>query len=159
MVGGVVRVEGGAGKARSIADQVRAELVVDALRAAAHTRVARSAPVPTNAAAESFNASLKRETPQGAHRWPDARTARLAVFRWITRYNTVRRHSHLGQLSPIDYEKTAPAGRTASAGGLHPEPERSDPAGAGGVANAVTAGAVRRCRRAQFHRDAQGRNG
>ncbi|WP_184987567.1 IS3 family transposase [Sphaerisporangium rubeum] len=59
-----------------------------------------------NAAAESFNASLKRETLQGAHHWPDARTARLAVFRWITRYNTVRRHSKLGQLSPIAYEKT-----------------------------------------------------
>lgn len=59
-----------------------------------------------NAAAESFNASLKRETLQGAHHWPDTRTARLAVFGWITRYNTVRRHSRLGQLSPIDYEKT-----------------------------------------------------
>ncbi|WP_435891541.1 integrase core domain-containing protein [Nonomuraea angiospora] len=42
----------------------------------------------------------------GAHRWPDAQTARLAVFRWITRYNTIRRHSRLGQLSPINYEKT-----------------------------------------------------
>ena len=60
-----------------------------------------------NALAESFNASLKRETLQGAHRWPDARTARLAVFQWITRYNTIRRHSRLGQTSPIDYEKTA----------------------------------------------------
>jgi transposase InsO family protein len=60
-----------------------------------------------NALAESFNASLKRETLQGAHRWPDTRTARLAVFRWITRYNTVRRHSRLGQLSPIDYEQMA----------------------------------------------------
>lgn len=60
-----------------------------------------------NAAAESFNASLKRETLQGAHGWSDARTARLAVFGWITRYNTIRRHSRLGQLSPIDYEKTA----------------------------------------------------
>jgi transposase InsO family protein len=59
-----------------------------------------------NAAAESFNATLKRETLQGAHRWPDARTARLQVFGWITRYNTRRRHSHLGQISPIDYEKT-----------------------------------------------------
>jgi transposase InsO family protein len=60
-----------------------------------------------NALAESFNASLKRETLQGAHHWPDTRTARLAVFRWITRYNTIRRHSRLGQTSPIDYEKAA----------------------------------------------------
>ena len=33
-----------------------------------------------NAAAESFNASLKRETLQGARRYDGARTCRLAVF-------------------------------------------------------------------------------
>ncbi len=60
-----------------------------------------------NAAAESFNASLKRETLQGAHGWTSAGEARLAVFTWVTRYNTKRRHSRLGQISPIDYEKTA----------------------------------------------------
>jgi transposase InsO family protein len=58
-----------------------------------------------NAAAESFNASLKRETLQGAKRWPGARAARLAVFRWATRYNTWRRHSALGHQSPIAYEQ------------------------------------------------------
>jgi transposase InsO family protein len=58
-----------------------------------------------NAAAESFNASMKRETLQGAKRWPGARAARLAVFRWVTRYNTRRRHSALGQQSPITYEQ------------------------------------------------------
>jgi len=57
-----------------------------------------------NAAAESFNASLKRETLQGAKRWPGARAARLAVFRWVTRYNTRRLHSALGYRSPVDYE-------------------------------------------------------
>jgi len=58
-----------------------------------------------NAAAESFNASLKRETLQGAKLWPTARAARLAVFAWVTRYNTQRRHSSLGQQSPITYEQ------------------------------------------------------
>ena len=58
-----------------------------------------------NAAAESFNASLKRETLQGRKRWSGAREARLAVFRWVTRYNTRRRHSALGQISPIAYEQ------------------------------------------------------
>ncbi|MGP3935307.1 IS3 family transposase [Nonomuraea sp. KM88] len=58
-----------------------------------------------NAAAEAFNASLKRETLQGAKRWSSAREARLAVFKWITRYNTRRRHSALGYLSPNDYEQ------------------------------------------------------
>jgi transposase InsO family protein len=57
-----------------------------------------------NAAAESFNASLKRETLQGAKAWPTARQARLDTFRWAGRYNTVRRHSRLGQRSPIAYE-------------------------------------------------------
>ncbi|GAA0838306.1 hypothetical protein GCM10009525_47940 [Streptosporangium amethystogenes subsp. fukuiense] len=61
-----------------------------------------------NAAAEAFNATLKRETLQGAKRWPSAREARLAVFTWITRYNTRRRHSTLGYLSPIDYEQQTP---------------------------------------------------
>jgi transposase InsO family protein len=58
-----------------------------------------------NAAAESFNASMKRETLQGAKRWPTARAARLAVFAWVTRYNTRRRHSALGQQSPFNYEQ------------------------------------------------------
>jgi transposase InsO family protein len=57
-----------------------------------------------NAACESFHASLKRETLQGAHRYTDARSARLAVFRWLARYNTRRRHSANGQLSPVAYE-------------------------------------------------------
>ena len=57
-----------------------------------------------NALAESFNATLKRETLQGAARWESPRAARLAVFRWITRYNTRRRHSYCNYLSPADYE-------------------------------------------------------
>lgn len=58
-----------------------------------------------NALAEAFNASLKRETLQGRKRWSGRREARLAVFRWVTRYNTTRRHSALGQTSPINYEQ------------------------------------------------------
>lgn len=58
-----------------------------------------------NALAESFNASLKRETLQGAARWETPRAARLAVFGWITRYNTTRRHSYCNYLSPANFEK------------------------------------------------------
>ena len=58
-----------------------------------------------NALAESFNASLKRETLQGAHAWPDPATCRRAVFRWVNRYNTRRRHSYCGQRAPILYEQ------------------------------------------------------
>jgi transposase InsO family protein len=65
-----------------------------------------------NALAESFNASFKRETLQGRRAFTDEREARLASFRWLHRYNTVRRHSKLGQQSPITYEnstRTTPA--------------------------------------------------
>ena len=65
-----------------------------------------------NAAAESLNASFKRETLQGAKGWNSEREARLAVFGWAHRYNTRRRHSYLGQQSPIAYENaliTTPA--------------------------------------------------
>jgi transposase InsO family protein len=32
--------------------------------------------------------------------------ARLAAFGWLHRYNARRRHSYLGQRSPIDYENS-----------------------------------------------------
>jgi transposase InsO family protein len=57
-----------------------------------------------NALAESFNAALKRETLAGAAGWDSPAAARRAVFAWITRYNTRRRHSNCGQISPNAYE-------------------------------------------------------
>ncbi|MFV6051864.1 transposase, partial [Streptomyces sp. NPDC056297] len=59
-----------------------------------------------NAAAESFNATFKRETLKGRKGWSNEREARLDAFRWLSRYNTQRRHSRLGQRSPITYENT-----------------------------------------------------
>ncbi|MFF4402954.1 IS3 family transposase [Streptomyces sp. NPDC001480] len=58
-----------------------------------------------NAACESFHASLKRETLQGARDYGDADTCRRTVFAWLTRYNTRRRHSANGHLSPNEYER------------------------------------------------------
>ncbi|WP_434099812.1 integrase core domain-containing protein [Streptomyces minutiscleroticus] len=58
-----------------------------------------------NALAESFNAALKRETLKGARRFDGPRDCRLAVFRWIARYNTRRRHAANGQQAPIVYEQ------------------------------------------------------
>ncbi len=58
-----------------------------------------------NALAESFNASLKREVLQGRPTFTNALEARFQVEAWITDYNTIRRHSSLGQISPIDYEQ------------------------------------------------------
>jgi len=59
-----------------------------------------------NALAESFNATFKRETLQGRRAFTNNREARLTSFRWLHRYNTVRRHSRLGHQSPITYENT-----------------------------------------------------
>ena len=61
-----------------------------------------------NALAESFNATFKRETLQGRRAFVDEREARLTSFRWLHRYNTVRRHSRLGQQAPIAYENNIP---------------------------------------------------
>jgi transposase InsO family protein len=121
----------------AMADHMRADLVVEALHAAEHTRgslagaimhtdhgaqycsrsfadACRRAGViqsmgavgssADNAAAESWNATLKRETLQGRAGWPSEQEARLDVFRWAHRYNTVRRHTRLGNRSPIAYE-------------------------------------------------------
>lgn len=57
-----------------------------------------------NAACESLHAALKRETLRGAHHYPGAELCRRTVFRWLTRYNTRRRHSANGHLSPMACE-------------------------------------------------------
>ncbi|MGW3141774.1 integrase core domain-containing protein [Streptomyces sp. NPDC001139] len=58
-----------------------------------------------NAACQSFHASLKRETLQGARGYGDVVTCRRTVFAWLTRYNISRRHSANGQVSPNEYER------------------------------------------------------
>lgn len=123
----------------AIADHMRTELVINALRAAQRTRGSLAGAIfhsdhgsvytskaytqlcaelgvtqsmgaigssADNAAAESLNASFKRETLQGARWWDSERDARLAAFGWCHRYNTRRRHSYLGQRSPITYENS-----------------------------------------------------
>jgi transposase InsO family protein len=57
-----------------------------------------------NALAESFNATAKREVLQDAACWPDEATCRRQLFRWLTRYNTRRRHSWCNYMSPLAYE-------------------------------------------------------
>jgi putative transposase len=57
-----------------------------------------------NSMAESFVSTLKRELVH-RHSWPNRQRARTAIFEYIEGfYNTRRRHSALGQLSPSDYE-------------------------------------------------------
>nr|WP_130865241.1 IS3 family transposase [Acidipropionibacterium timonense] len=66
-----------------------------------------------NSLAESVNATLKRELLEGASAFPDQATAYRAVFGWANRYNTRRRHSAIGHISPSTYEAAYAA--TASA--------------------------------------------
>ncbi|WP_086992490.1 IS3 family transposase [Agrococcus casei] len=66
-----------------------------------------------NSLAESFNATLKRELLEGQAAFPDQATAYRAVFRWANRYNTRRRHSAIGQITPNNY-KTAYAETTSA---------------------------------------------
>ena len=56
-----------------------------------------------NAVAEAFFSSLKRELVN-RRRYPDRATARRSVFEWLARYNTHRRHTSLGCLTPDQYE-------------------------------------------------------
>ena len=58
-----------------------------------------------NALAEAFFATLKRELDVNDRHWPDEATTRRDVFRWIAFYNHRRRHSAIGNRSPVDYER------------------------------------------------------
>jgi putative transposase len=67
--------------------------------------MSRSGNVWDNAAMESFFSSLKTERiGKNVYRTRDA--ARADVFDYIERfYNTVRRHSTIGYLSPVEFER------------------------------------------------------
>jgi len=69
--------------------------------------MSRSGNVWDNAAMESFFSSLKTErTARKVYRTRDQ--ARADVFDYIERfYNLVRRHSTLGYISPVEFEKQA----------------------------------------------------
>ena len=80
------------------------ELFADACRNAHVTQsMGRTGSALDNAVAESFNSSLEFELPRRQH-FATREQARRAVAAWIEEYNTVRRHSTNGMLSPVDYE-------------------------------------------------------
>jgi putative transposase len=65
-----------------------------------------------NAAMESFMATIKKELIH-RRRFKTRDDARLAIFKYIeTFYNPLRRHSSLGQRSPLNYERAALAPTT-----------------------------------------------
>ena len=58
-----------------------------------------------NALAESFFASLETELIDRSS-WASHDSARLAVFDWLeTFYNRLRRHSSIGNLAPVEFER------------------------------------------------------
>ena len=59
-----------------------------------------------NAVAESFFATLKKELIRREGPFPTRADLRLALFDYIEAFfNRTRRHSTLGYLSPVEYEK------------------------------------------------------
>jgi transposase InsO family protein len=68
-----------------------------------------------NAVAESFFATLKKELVN-RRSWPTRRELEAAVFEYIeVFYNRERRHSTLGNLSPLEFEQiTTPRNKRQS---------------------------------------------
>lgn len=129
----------------SLAEHMRADLVINAIEAAVATRggsvdgvvfhsdrgtqytsdafaaacrrhgirrsMGRVGSSYDNAMAESFFASIKRELLHG-ERWKHAPEARMAVFSWLAWYNNRRRHSALGHISPVEFERQAITSRS-----------------------------------------------
>lgn len=81
------------------------EIFVQACRSAGVTQsMGRTGSALDNAAAESFNSTLEWELLRDNH-FRTREQARRAVAAWIDEYNTDRRHSTNGMLSPMDYER------------------------------------------------------
>jgi len=91
------------------------ELFAQACRRAGITQsMGRTGSALDNAVAEAFNSTLEFELLR-QHHFATRAQARQAVAAWIDEYNTGRRHSTNGMLSPLDYERArAQADRQAA---------------------------------------------
>jgi transposase InsO family protein len=65
-----------------------------------------------NAVIESWHSSLEFEL-RSVERFATRAQARTRVSGWIEDYNTQRRHSALGMMSPVSYERALQAGKAA----------------------------------------------
>jgi transposase InsO family protein len=80
------------------------EIFATACRSAGVTQsMGRTGSALDNAVAEAFNSTLEWELLASNH-FQTREQARRAVAAWIDDYNSQRRHSTNGMLSPIDYE-------------------------------------------------------
>jgi transposase InsO family protein len=90
------------------------QLFADACRSAGITQsMGRTGSALDNAAAESFNSTLEWELLRDNH-FHTREEARHAVAEFIDDYNSQRRHSTNGMLSPIDYERSRAASKHTS---------------------------------------------
>jgi putative transposase len=65
-----------------------------------------------NAVIESWHSTLEFELRR-LQRFPTRAAARAGVAAWIEDYNTIRRHSALGMMSPVQYEQALAAKKAA----------------------------------------------
>ena len=65
-----------------------------------------------NAVIESWHSTLEFEL-RSCETFATSAQARAKVAAWIEDYNTRRRHSALGMMSPVDYEHTMGTGEAA----------------------------------------------
>jgi putative transposase len=65
-----------------------------------------------NAAIESFHSTLEFEL-RSLEDFPTTAAARVRVAAWIDEYNTIRRHSAIGMISPAAFEASQDPGRAA----------------------------------------------
>jgi transposase InsO family protein len=65
-----------------------------------------------NAVIESWHSTLEFEL-RSLERFATRAAARARVSAWIEDYNTQRRHSALGMMSPVSYERALQAGEAA----------------------------------------------
>ena len=65
-----------------------------------------------NAVIESWHSTLEFELRSIEH-FTTRAAARARVPAWIEDYNTKRRHSALGMMTPVDYEQALQAGKAA----------------------------------------------
>ena len=97
------------------------EIFAAACRSAGVTQsMGRTGSALDNAVAESFNSTLEWELLRDSH-FHTREEARNAVAAWIDDYNTQRRHSTNGMLSPIDYERACTQQRGRQPVNEHPE--------------------------------------
>jgi putative transposase len=65
-----------------------------------------------NAVIEAWHSTLEFELRRLQH-FATRAQARAGVAAWIEDYNTVRRHSALGMMSPVQFEQALAAGKAA----------------------------------------------